>query len=145
MEARQGSNHERRWMVALMAVCLWVRERNLGMADEKDAEALRCHRQLVEEEEAAQKRSIQAREQKHATEIEEHIGSAEDDLSTAKTCLATYDFKAHNLKTFIDSTPLYNPFQWLTEQKTEAVGARLTGEDANEGAVAAIAMYYCCS
>nr|XP_029148683.1 uncharacterized protein LOC112748755 isoform X2 [Arachis hypogaea] len=56
MEARQGSNHERRWMVALMAVCLWVRERNLGMADEKDAEALRCHRQLVEEEEAAQKR-----------------------------------------------------------------------------------------
>ncbi|XP_057762235.1 uncharacterized protein LOC130982297 [Arachis stenosperma] len=113
----------------LVACTCFLLEQKLVKAwlADKDAEALRCHRQLVEEEEAAQKRQAEilerrrqkklrqkdqkAREQRHEAEIEEHIGSAEDDLSAAEASLATIDSEAHNLETFIDSAPSYDPFQ----------------------------------
>ncbi|KAL2967267.1 hypothetical protein AAZX31_16G165600 [Glycine max] len=96
---------------------------------DKDAEALRCQKQLVEEEEAAQKRQAEilerkrqkklrqkeqkAREQRHQAEaeIKGDIDSTVKALSPAEASLDTYNFEAHNPSTFSDNAASPVPFQ----------------------------------
>nr|KYP65399.1 hypothetical protein KK1_011632 [Cajanus cajan] len=96
---------------------------------DKDAEALRCQKQLVEEEEAAQKRQAEilerkrlkkirqkeqkAREQRHKSEaeIKDNIDIAVKALSLAEASLDTYNFEDHNPNTFADNSASDVSFQ----------------------------------
>ncbi|CAJ2666745.1 unnamed protein product [Trifolium pratense] len=97
---------------------------------DKDAEALRCQKQLVEEEEAAQKRQAEilmrkrqkklrqkehrAREQRDKLE-EETKGSVDSTLKTlspAESFLDTCDFEAQNPEEFANNTPSHVPIQF---------------------------------
>lgn len=96
---------------------------------DKDAEALRCQKQLVEEEEAAQRRQAEilerkrqkklrqkeqkAREQRHKaeTEIKGNNDSTVNTLSLADAYLDTYNFEAQNPNTFSDDAVSHVPFQ----------------------------------
>ncbi|TKY45210.1 hypothetical protein E2542_SST31497 [Spatholobus suberectus] len=96
---------------------------------DKDAEALRCQKQLVEEEEAAQKRQAEilerkrqkklrqkeqkAREQRHTAEaeIKGNIDSTVKALSPTEASLDTYNFEAHTPNTFADNAASHVPFQ----------------------------------
>ncbi|KAG4991530.1 hypothetical protein JHK87_024987 [Glycine soja] len=109
-----------------------------GWLVDKDAEALRCQKQLEEEEEAAQKRQAEilerkhqkklrqkeqkAREQRHKTEAEIKgnidstvkallLAEASLALSLAEAYLDTYNFEAHNPNTFSDSSASPVPSQ----------------------------------
>ncbi|CAL0303375.1 unnamed protein product [Lupinus luteus] len=106
--------------------CLCGTAVNAWLAD-KDAEALRCQKQLVEEEEAAQKRQAEilerkrqkklrqkehrAKEQRHGNEVEikEDTDSTTEALAPAEASLDTYDFEAHNPDTFVDNVPSHVP------------------------------------
>ncbi|GAU51078.1 hypothetical protein TSUD_291130 [Trifolium subterraneum] len=97
---------------------------------DKDAEALRCQKQLVEEEEAAQKRQAEvlkrkrqkklrqkeqrAREQRQKLEEETkgNVDSTLKTLSPAETFLDTYDFEAQNPEEFTNNTPSHVLFQF---------------------------------
>ncbi|CAL0333271.1 unnamed protein product [Lupinus luteus] len=101
---------------------------NAWIAD-KDAEALRCHKQLVEEEEAAQKRQAEilerkrhkklrqkehkVREQRHGdeTETKENIDSTVEDLAPAESSLDTCASEAHNPDSSVDNAPSRIPSQ----------------------------------
>ncbi|KAG5007119.1 hypothetical protein JHK85_025661 [Glycine max] len=109
-----------------------------GWLVDKDAEALRCQKQLEEEEEAAQKRQAEilerkrqkklrqkeqkAREQRHKTEAEIKgnidstvkallLAEASLALSLVEASLDTYNFEAHNPNTFSDSSASPVPSQ----------------------------------
>ncbi|WJX71497.1 hypothetical protein P8452_55485 [Trifolium repens] len=104
---------------------------------DKDAEALRCQKQLVEEEEAAQKRQAEilkrkrqkklrqkeqrAREQrlKLEEETKENVDSTLKTLSPAECFLDAYDFEAQNPEEFTNNTPSHVPFQFpdVNEEK----------------------------
>ncbi|MCH81255.1 hypothetical protein A2U01_0002039, partial [Trifolium medium] len=97
---------------------------------DKDAEALRCQKQLVEEEEAAQKRQAEilkrkrqkklrqkeqrAREQRDKLEEETkgNVDSTLKTLSPAESFLDTYDFEAQNPEEFANNTPSHVPIQF---------------------------------
>ncbi|XP_027364159.1 uncharacterized protein LOC113871317 isoform X2 [Abrus precatorius] len=89
---------------------------------DKDAEALRCQKLLVEEEEAAQKRQVEILERKRQkklrqkehkarerledySEIKANISSTGDDESPAEVSFGTCDFEAHNPDIFADHSP----------------------------------------
>ncbi|XP_014514562.1 uncharacterized protein LOC106772577 [Vigna radiata var. radiata] len=89
---------------------------------DKDAEALRCQKLLVEEEEAAQKRKAEILERKRQkklrqkehktkeqiennTETKGNINSAGEDVSPGEASLGTRDFDAHNPDIFADHSP----------------------------------------
>ncbi|XP_061352848.1 uncharacterized protein LOC133297691 isoform X2 [Gastrolobium bilobum] len=115
----------------LVATTSFLLEQKLVKAwlADKDAEALRYQKQLVEEEEAAQKRQAKilerkrqkklrqkeqkAREQRHKdeAEIKGNIGCTLKALSTAEASLDTYYFVAHNPDTFADNAPSDVPLQ----------------------------------
>ncbi|RDX92733.1 hypothetical protein CR513_25092, partial [Mucuna pruriens] len=115
----------------LVACTSFLLEQNLVKAwlADKDAEALRCQKQLVEEEEAAQKRQAdimerkrqkklrqkeqKAREQrdKAEAEIKGSIDSTVKALSQAEASLDTYNFEAHNPNAFVENTDSHVPFQ----------------------------------
>ncbi|XP_019449666.1 PREDICTED: uncharacterized protein LOC109352234 isoform X3 [Lupinus angustifolius] len=96
-------------LVACTSFLLEQKLVNAWLAD-KDAEALRCQKQLVEEEEAAQKRQAEilerkrqkklrqkehrAKEQRHGNEVEikEDTDSTAEALAPAEASLDTYDF-----------------------------------------------------
>ncbi|WVZ13538.1 hypothetical protein V8G54_011104 [Vigna mungo] len=95
---------------------------------EKEAEALRCQKQLVEEEEAAQKRKRQkklrqkeqkAREQrqKAEAEIKGYIESAVKALSLTEASLETQNFEAHNPNAFSDNVASPVPPQYVDTNK----------------------------
>ncbi|CAJ1952800.1 unnamed protein product [Sphenostylis stenocarpa] len=96
---------------------------------DKEAEALRCQKQLVEEEEAAQRRQAEilerkrqkklrqkeqkAREQRHKAEAEiSGIDSTAKALSLAEASLDTYNSEAHNTNTFSDNVASSVPLQY---------------------------------
>ncbi|CAK8532627.1 unnamed protein product [Lathyrus sativus] len=97
---------------------------------DKDAEALRCQKQLVEEEEAAQKRQAEilkrkrqkklrqkeqkAKEQRNKLEVDtkENVDSTMKTVSPAETSLDTYDFEAQNPVESAKNTP-HVPLQFL--------------------------------
>ncbi|XP_020240449.1 uncharacterized protein LOC109819211 isoform X2 [Cajanus cajan] len=89
---------------------------------DKDAEALRCQKLLVEEEEAAQKRKAEILEKKRLkklrqkehkarerleddSEIKGNISSTGEDVSPTKASLGTFDFDARNPDIFADHSP----------------------------------------
>ncbi|XP_061364481.1 uncharacterized protein LOC133307927 [Gastrolobium bilobum] len=109
----------------LVACASFLLEQKLVKAwiADKDAEALRCQKLLVEEEEAAQKRQaeilerkrqkkLRQKEQKARERIEDdtdfkaNISNTTEDVSPAETSLDTCDFEAHNRDTFADHAPL---------------------------------------
>ncbi|BAU02304.1 hypothetical protein VIGAN_11180300 [Vigna angularis var. angularis] len=101
----------------------------------KEAEALRCQKQLVEEEEAAQKRQAEilerkrqkklrqkeqkAREQRHKAEAEinGYIESAVKALSLSEASLETHNFEAHNPNAFSDNVASPVPPQYIDTNK----------------------------
>ncbi|ESW24235.1 hypothetical protein PHAVU_004G113400 [Phaseolus vulgaris] len=107
----------------LVACTSFLLEQKLVMAwlTDKDAEALKCQEQLVEEEEAAQKRQTEilerkrqkklrqkeqkAREQRHKAEaeIEGDIDSTVKALSLTEASSDTYNFEARNPNVFSDN------------------------------------------
>ncbi|KAE9617378.1 hypothetical protein Lal_00034844 [Lupinus albus] len=113
-------------LVACTSFLLEQKLVNAWLAD-KDAEALRCQKQLVEEEEAAQKRQAEilerkrqkklrqkehrAKEQRHGNEVEikEDTDSTTEALAPAEASLDTHDFEAHNPDTFVDNVPSHVP------------------------------------
>ncbi|CAL5185308.1 unnamed protein product [Lathyrus oleraceus] len=90
---------------------------------DKDAEALRCQKQLVEEEEAAQKRQAEilkrkrqkklrqkeqkAKEQRNKLEVDtkENVDDTMKTVSPTETSLDTYDFEAQNPVESAKNTP----------------------------------------
>ncbi|CAJ1977031.1 unnamed protein product [Sphenostylis stenocarpa] len=112
---------------------------NAWLAD-KDAEALRCQKLLVEEEEAAQKRKADILEKKRQkklrqkehkareqleddTEIKGNISSAGEDVSPAEAC----DFDAHNPDIFADHSPPVTSYYLDNNEVIE--GDTLSGYD----------------
>ncbi|XP_047161657.1 uncharacterized protein LOC124831644 isoform X2 [Vigna umbellata] len=101
----------------------------------KEAEALRCQKQLVEEEEASQKRQAEilerkrqkklrqkeqkAREQRHKAEAEinGYIESAVKALSLTEASLETPNFEAHNPNAFSDNVASPVPPQYIDTNK----------------------------
>ncbi|XP_058769810.1 uncharacterized protein LOC131643571 isoform X2 [Vicia villosa] len=91
---------------------------------DKDAEALRCQKLLMEEEEAAQRRQAEILERKRQkklrhkeqkarsrpendTEIKESISSTGDNVSPEEASLAACDFEAHRADVVVDyASPL---------------------------------------
>ncbi|KAK7380329.1 hypothetical protein VNO78_32837 [Psophocarpus tetragonolobus] len=99
---------------------------------DKDAEALRCQKQLVEEEEAAQKRQAEILERKRQKKLRQKEQKAREQrdkaesetkgnidstvkgaLSLAEASLDTYNFEACNPNTFSDTAASAVPFQCL--------------------------------
>ncbi|KAK7315067.1 hypothetical protein VNO77_33599 [Canavalia gladiata] len=109
---------------------------------DKDAEALRCQKQLVEEEEAAQKRQAEilerkrqkklrhkeqkSREQRHKeeAEIKGNTKITVKALSQAEASLDTYNFEARTPDTFADNAPFQCP-----EISVDVGGDTLSGHD----------------
>ncbi|KAK7317664.1 hypothetical protein RJT34_02089 [Clitoria ternatea] len=94
---------------------------------DKDAEALKCQKQLVEEEEMARKRQAEilekkrqkklrqkeqkAREQRNKAEakIKGNIDNTMKALSPAEASLDTYNLEAHSPNTFVDNATFQYP------------------------------------
>ncbi|KAE9592576.1 hypothetical protein Lal_00028646 [Lupinus albus] len=113
-------------LVACTSFLLEQKLVNAWLAD-KDAEALRCQKQLVEEEEAAQRRQAEilerkrhkkirqkehkVREQRHGSEAEtkENIDSTLEALAPAEASLDTCAFEAQNPDTFVDNAHSHVP------------------------------------
>ncbi|XP_019453928.1 PREDICTED: uncharacterized protein LOC109355301 isoform X2 [Lupinus angustifolius] len=120
---------EPRNLVACTSFLLEQKLVNAWLAD-KDAEALRCQKQLVEEEEAAQKRQAEilerkrhkklrqkehkVREQRHGdkAKTKQNIDSTVEDLAPAESSLDTCAFEAHNPDTSVDNAPSHVPSQF---------------------------------
>ncbi|RDY03653.1 hypothetical protein CR513_12745, partial [Mucuna pruriens] len=112
---------------------------------DKDAEALRCQKLLVEEEEAAQKRKAEILERKRQkklrqkehkarerleddSEIKENTSCTGEDVSPAEASVVTCDFEAHNQEIFADrSPPLHVTSHCLVDEVVE--GDRVSGYD----------------
>ncbi|KHN12149.1 uncharacterized protein LOC114403666 [Glycine soja] len=132
----------------LVACTSFLLEQNLVKAwlADKDAEALRCQKLLVEEEEAAQKRKYEILERKHQkklrqkehkarerleddTEIKENIRSTGEDVSPTEASSGTCDFEAHNPDIFADnSTPPHVTSRCLDNDEV-IEGVTLSGYD----------------
>ncbi|KAK7391354.1 hypothetical protein VNO78_19769 [Psophocarpus tetragonolobus] len=113
---------------------------------DKDAEALRCQKLLVEEEEAAQKRKAEILERKRQkklrqkehkarerleddSEIKGNISSTGEDLSPAEASLSTCDFEPHNPDIFADHSPPADVTSYCLDTNEVIEGGSLSGYD----------------
>ncbi|KAK7279928.1 hypothetical protein RJT34_24989 [Clitoria ternatea] len=112
---------------------------------DKDAEALRCQKQLVEEEEAAQKRQAEILERKRqkklrqkehkarerledGSEIKRNISSTGEAVSPAGASSDTCDFEAHDLDMFVDHSPSPHVISHCPETNEEGIEGGIEGD-----------------
>ncbi|TKY51318.1 hypothetical protein E2542_SST22829 [Spatholobus suberectus] len=113
---------------------------------DKDAEALRCQKLLVEEEEAAQKRKAEILERKRQkklrqkehkareqleddSEIKGNISSTGEDVWPAEASLDICDFEAHNSDIFADHSPPPHVTSHFIDTNEVIEGDTLSGYD----------------
>ncbi|OIW06612.1 hypothetical protein TanjilG_04006 [Lupinus angustifolius] len=115
-----GEARKKRLEPKTLVACLEQKLAKACLAD-KDAEALRCQKLLMEED-AAQRRQARILEKKHkkklkrkekkakerlkaATQIKENNRSTVEAVSPAEASLDTHDFEAHNPDTIVNHAP----------------------------------------
>ncbi|ESW15434.1 hypothetical protein PHAVU_007G072400 [Phaseolus vulgaris] len=136
---------EQKNLVACTSFLLEQKLVKAWLAD-KDAEALRCQKLLVEEEEAAQKRKADILERKRQkklrqkehkakeqieddTETKGNISSAGEDVSPGEASLGTCDFDEHNPDIFADHSPPPHVTSHYQDTNEVIEGDTLSGYD----------------